>query len=502
MAAKTQQKHTLSKSTYVRGCKCLKSLYFYKHHYDLKAEVSDAQQAVFDQGHEIGKLAQSLFPGGTDCSVEPAWDYAAATAGTEKALSNKATVLYEGAFMYNNVFAALDILVIKRNGWYVYEVKSTTSVKEYHYTDASIQWYILKALGFPVKAMHIIHLNGNYERKKEIDPQRLFTIVDITANVVAEQVNIYERLPVMFNTLKAETIPNIQIGPQCGMYYGCDFEHVCWKSIHEQTFPVTEISRINQDKLWKLIESGVYCQTQIPDDFKLSPNQHMQVVANKTQTSPLPDTDAIADFLYDITFPIGFLDFETFSTAIPLFYNTRPYQQVPFQFSIHILDAEMQLKHYAYLGDGKSDPREALIVQMIEILKNTRSILCYNMNFESKRIQELAAAFPAYAKALWEIEDKLIDLIVPFRNRYVYHHKMNGSASIKQVLPALVPELNYDDLEIKEGGTASQQYLNLYNETDEAVVDQIRTGLLAYCEMDTYAMVVLYRYLKQLAETN
>ncbi len=176
---------------------------------------------------------------------------------------------------------------------------------------------------------------------------KLFATENVTAAALAEQANVQAQLPVLFNTLQGESVPAMSIGNQCAKYYGCDFAGHCWKHIHEAEFPVTGISRLNGNKLWQLIEEGVYCQKNIPSDFPLTANQLVQVNANKTGSSPEPDIEGIMEFLNDIEYPVAFLDFETFSSAIPLFDDVRPYQQVPFQFSIHLLEKNGKLTHAA-----------------------------------------------------------------------------------------------------------------------------------------------------------
>jgi hypothetical protein len=199
-----------------------------------------------------------------------------------------------------------------------------------------------------------------------------------------------------------------------------------------------------------------------------------------------------------VSSPVSFLDFETISTAIPLFDGTRPYQQVPFQFSLHCVNGSGEYRHYEYLGDGKTDPRPGLIKQLLALLPTKGSVFVYYMPFEKSRLQELAENFPQYSKQLNAICERLVDLIIPFRNRYIYHYKMNGSASIKSVLPALFPELDYSTLNISDGGMASLAYLNLSSLTDKKQIASTRANLLEYCKMDTHAMVKLYEYLNTL----
>jgi hypothetical protein len=494
--------HTLSKSTFVRGCKCLKSLYLYKFHYNLRDEVSQQQQSLFDQGNEIGTLARTLFPGGSDATVAPAYDYSASITRTQQILQSGCKTIYEAGFMHNGIYAAVDILVIRRDGWYLYEVKSSTTVKEYHTLDAAVQYYILKKLGYPVKQVSLVCINNQYVRHGAIEAEKLFSINDITTEAMRLQDYVEDQLEIMQRALKSGTEPNCRLGRQCSEFYPCDFRGHCWKQVNEAEYSVTAISRIG-DNLWDLVNRNIYCQSQIPWEyyFRLTPLQRQQIFCTVEQTSPPPQVREISSFLRDVSGPVSFLDFETIATAIPLFNGTRPYQQVPFQFSLHCYDGSGEYCHYEYLGDGKTDPRPELVKQLLANIPSQGSILVYYMPFEKSRLQELAECFPQYRKQLLAICDRFVDLIIPFRNRYVYDYKMNGSASIKSVLPALFPELDYSKLNISDGGMASLSYLNLSCLTDKNQITSIRENLLEYCKMDTWAMVKLYEYLNKLSQT-
>jgi hypothetical protein len=492
-------KPLLSKSTFVRGCKCLKALHLHKYHYNLKDEISKSKQAIFDQGHEVGQYARQLFPSGIDCTVHPAYDYPASIRKTAEVLAYRGTTLYEPGFIYNNVFAAVDILEVKKNGWHIYEVKSSTEVKEYHFLDAAIQYYILKGLKLPVTQVHVVTINSEYVRKGNIDPEQLFTIHNVTQQVQDLQAYIEDQLPMMFNILASPQMPNVDIGRQCSQYYDCDFKGHCWKRFDNVEFPVYTIKRLDEYKLWQLVRKNILCQSQVPNFFPLSDHQKIQVHANKRQASPKPNLPNIRAFLRTIEAPIAFLDFETFSSAIPLFDEVRPYQQVPFQYSVHVMQRDGKLVHDDFLGDGKTDPRRALVEKLIRVLKDAKTILCYYISFEKSRLRELQLLFPEYHTQLQDIIDKLADLIIPFRSKDVYHYKMNGSASLKSVLPALLPHPTYDHLEIQEGSSAPQAYLDLFLEHDNSAIKRLRAALLEYCKLDTYAMVELYRYLQSLS---
>jgi hypothetical protein len=491
-------KPILSKSTFVRGSKCLKSLYLYKHHYDLRDEVSQQQQAIFDQGHEVGMLARELFPAGTDCSVSPAYNYSESIKKTNEAIANGAKVIYEAGFVFNNVYVAVDILVQKKGRWFIYEVKSSTSVKDYHLLDAAIQLYVIQGCGLRVSQASIVHIDTGYVRNGNLDPKQLFNIADVTKEAKDYQSRIETELPVMLNVVASQTVPNMNIGAQCNKFYGCDFHGQCWKHFEDVEFPVYTISRLSEDKKWELIDNGILCQTQIGDSFSLSVNQRTQVFCNQNKSSLAPDVRALSEFISEIKFPVSFLDFETFNTAIPLFDNTKPYGQVPFQYSLHTVYESGELKHAEFLGNGKSDPRRALVEALINDIEPIGSVLCYYMSFERSRLEELADEFPQYRVKINQVISRLVDLIVPFRSKYIYDYRMNGSASIKDVLPALIPDLSYDDLEIGNGGDASQAYLDLLHECDDKIILATRTNLLEYCKLDTFAMVKLFDYIKGL----
>jgi hypothetical protein len=304
----------------------------------------------------------------------------------------------------------------------------------------------------------------------------------------------------MFNVVASQTVPNMKIGPQCSKFYGCDFEGQCWKHFENVEFPVYEISRISEEKKWELIDNGILCQSQIVDSFSLSVNQRTQVFCNQTRSAPAPDLRALAEFISEIQYPVSFFDFETFNTAIPLFDHTHPYGQVPFQYSLHTLYEDGRLTHKEFLGDGKTDPRENLVEQLLNDIEDKGSVMCYYMSFERSRLQELMVEFPQYADRIQNIIARLVDLIIPFRAKHIYHYKMNGSASIKDVLPALIPEFSYDDLEIGNGSDASQSYLNLREENNSDNMAATRKHLLEYCKMDTLAMVKLFDYIQGLVK--
>jgi len=482
----------LSKSTYLRGHQCLKRLWLHKRKPELRDDYSAQQEALFAQGTSVGELAQQLFPGGKDATPENYYDWKPAFEKTKKWIEQGEEVIYEAAFSFGNVMAALDILVRKDGEWHAIEVKSSTGVHEYHKTDCSLQYWVMNLCGITPDKFFLMHINNQYVRKGQLDVEELFTLEDITQEVLDRQSEVQPYLTDCFEILKEKKEPEIQVGHHCSDPFGCDFMGHCWK--HVPNYSVFNITRIGA-KGWDLYEKGIYNIKDVPNDYPLSEKQTNQVLGEKTRQEVFIK-DEIAPFIGGWEYPLYFFDFETIGPAIPIYDGTRPYEQYPFQYSLHVLAQNGTVNHYEFLGNGKLDPRINLIDKMIRELGRRGSIVTYNMGFEKGKIKALAEAFPMYAEPLLEINKRVVDLIIPFRKHWYYKPEMQGSASIKKVLPALIPNLSYSDLEIQEGGTASATYLAMCEGTFKGDVQKTRKDLLEYCKLDTWAMVEIYWHLK------
>ncbi len=486
--------HTLSKSSYVKGCQCPKALWLHKHRRDLIPPVPPAQQAVFDTGHAVGMLARQLFPGGVDLSPASPRDFGPSIEATRQAIADGAPVIYEAAFVHEGVLAALDILVRDRDGWKAYEVKSSTGVKDYHLTDAALQSWVIEGSGLSLADVSIVHLNNEYVRQGELDVQRLFTIASVKTRMAAERLAIPQRLAVLKDTLQQPQAPEMGIGPHCTAPFACDLMHHCWAHVPEGS--VFELAYA-RGRDWDLYRRGIMRLADIPDNEPLTTTQHRQVDAIKHGVSHV-DKAALRTWLAGLRYPLHHLDFETFSPAITPFDRTRPYQQIPFQYSIHVQNARGATpEHREHLADGHGDPRAELVRRLLEDIGPDGDILAYNAGFERMVLAELALAFPVHVSALQEIIGRIKDLRTPFQSGWYLVPAMNGRTSIKVVLPALVPSLSYSDLEIQEGGTASGMFQQLLNGRYTGDPTQLRNDLLAYCERDTYAMVKVLEVLEQ-----
>ncbi len=492
------KKHTLSKSTFIRGLQCEKSLYLYKHHYNLKDQISPQLQAIFNQGNMVGHLAQELFPGGVDASPSSHFKMQEAVVKTKAFIEAGETIIYEATFQYNGVLAALDILVKDEDGWKAYEVKSSTSVSETYINDAAIQYYAIVNSGIDLRNISIVHINNQYVKQGAIDIQELFTIASVYDRVQDVLPKIPNQVARFKEVIAKDTVPEINIGLQCSKPYNCDFKEHCWSHIPENS--IFDIANLWTSKKFELYERGVTTFEQIDlQSTSLNENQLLQVTSELNNTSCI-DRPKIKNFVDGLQYPLYFLDFETMGTAIPIFNQSKPYQQLVFQYSLHIKNEANKVTHREYLAkaDPNIDPREAFVKQLINDCGDAGHIVVYNVSFERSKLQDLISVYPQYENEISIIISRLIDLMIPFQKKWYYTPEMKGSYSIKAVLPALVPELSYQDLEIKEGGTASSRFAQMVNGTFEGDIEKTKQHLLAYCKLDTLAMVEIYKVLKAL----
>jgi hypothetical protein len=487
---------TLSKSQYIRGLQCHKSLWLYKNKPELRDTPNQAQESLFNTGYDVGELAKQLFLNGVEIEFDSS-NFDGMITKTKELMDNGCEVIYEATFKENGIFAMADILVKNGDAWDIYEVKASTSVKEYHLNDASIQWYALSN-SINLNKAYIVHINNSYIRNEKLDTQKLFSIVDVTDEVQNRLYQIpfnFEQMDLMLQ----DEMPNIDIGTHCSDPNACDFQGHCWSHIPSPS--IFNLYWMNGNKKFEMYYKGMKSYEDIPVDFSLNATQRLQVDTYKSK-KPYINKKIIKDFIDTVKYPINFFDFETFQNAIPRFDNQRPYMQIPFQYSLHILYEDGTIEHKEFLGDENRDPRNDLITQMLTDITPTGSIMAYNQSFEMSRIKELSNFDTNRKEELLALNERFVDLIVPFRKRGYYHPDFNGSFSIKSVLPAMFPnndELNYKKLgTIQNGGDAMDTFANLYLLKDNSKREEIRKDLLAYCHLDTLAMVRIFEKLREI----
>jgi predicted RecB family nuclease len=473
----------LSKSKFLAGLQCPKRLYLEIHARELATPFDEGTQAILDAGTRVGELARERYPGGVLVNVEY-FKAAEGLARTAALLADPAVaVLYEGFIQFEDVLVRPDILVRTHgNRWRLIEVKSTSRVKDEHLDDLAIQVYVLRGAGLAVDAICLMHVNTGYLYPGgTLDLQQLFLEQELTAEVANRQSEIPARLFEMRQTLSAPMPPGIEPDDHCYAPYECPFWEHCTKDK-----PARWIYHLpgSRQAFHDLTALGVQTIDDIPAGYPLQQIQQ-RVKDNVEWIGP-----ALRAALETVEYPVHHLDFETLSSAIPLYPNTRPYQAIPFQWSNHIESADGTVRHAEYLHTDTSDPREPFVRTLLRALGRGGSVCVYT-SYEQTILTALVEALPHLRHDLLGVIDRLWDLHPVIKAHY-YHPAFAGSYSIKTVLPAMAPHLAYDDLEVQEGAMASVQFHRMaFGDVNSAEQARIRTALLKYCERDTLAMVEL-----------
>ena len=480
----------LSKSKYCEGITCLKKLWLelYK-----KEEATNINESVLENGTEVGELARNLF--GKHINIEYDSNLDNMVKQTKKVLEeNDNVVVTEASFNYNNNFCSVDILVKRDDGYIIYEVKSSTEVKDIYIEDISYQYYVLSELGYSVFATCIVTINPSYVREGELDLNKLFIINDATYFVFNNYDRVISNIDYINKNI-TDKEPNIQLGKYCKKPYDCPYFNYCTKDLEKPN--IFDIKDMKFDTKLKLYKEQLISFKELLST-KINPKYKEQVEFELYDKEPKINKEYIKDFLDTISYPIYFLDFETYQEAIPSYDGIKPYMQIPFQYSLHILYEDGTLEHKEFLSESGIDPRRKLAEQLVKDIPLNSCTMAYNMSFEKTRIKELANLFPDLKEHLLNINDNMVDLMIPFYKRNYYTKEMQGSYSIKYVLPALFPndpELDYHNLPVvHKGDEASAAFINLKNLSKEEQ-EKVRNGLLVYCGLDTYAMVKIYEKL-------
>jgi len=462
---------------------CPKALYLAKNPPVFEFPPRPYLEAKFQSGNQVGLLAQQLFPGG----VEVPFDGLSVTeqiAQTQQLIDAGQRVIYEASFAFDGIFVKVDILVYDGDAWQIHEVKMGSSLKKVHCDDVAIQYYVLANCGLVISSAYLVHINNSYERQGEIDVQQLFTGEDVTDEAIERQAELPELIADLRQML-ACIEPDIDIGLHCNDPYECDFIPYCWQHVIENSIFDLKGRGI---KKFDYYYRGIFMLEDLPLN-ELNTAQRNQVEATLNQQDSI-NPDGIKEFLDSLWYPLCHLDFETFDTPIPPFDGTRPYQKIPFQYSLHTQErAGAEPVHTEYLVEPGHDPRRELAERLLAEIPEDACVLTYNQAFEKGVLRNLAELFPDLADALLVRLENVRDLMVPFRRRDVYRWQMRGSYSIKAVLPALVPDLSYDDMAVADGMAAMRAYHEMCALDDPVALAELRRGMLEYCCLDTLAMV-------------
>ena len=476
----------LTKSKYLSGLQCHKRLWYEKNHPERASSLSRAQHRTFRQGKEVGECARTLFRGGRLISAR---SLAESAEQTQIAIRDGVSCIFEATFIFENTWVKCDILQRDGDSWNLIEVKMSTSVKEEYLPDLAIQKYVLTACGIPISKTQLMHINNECTYP---DLSDLFITEDVTDRVDLLMDDMPNTIKALKTILDDDIEPDVLIGEQCNEPYPCPFKAYCWEAVPEEKSIFT-IPRLSWKKKDALIEESIFRISKIPTDFSLTDRQ--QAYVNYISDGrPETDKEAIKGKLSDLEYPIHFFDFETDNPAIPRFQGLRPYQQFPFQYSCHIWQSDGTVTHHEYLHSDTTDPRLPLVESLLDTVSDKGPVVVYYAPFENQILKGLAEFLPQYAESLQSIQSRLWDQLEIFRNHYK-HPDFDGSASIKSVLPVLVPSLRYDALDVQDGREAQAVWQLMLDSNSEREREEMIRNLKAYCKLDTQAMVEIHRVL-------
>ncbi len=449
-------------------------------------------------GNRVGDLARSYF--GAYDLVE----FGKKETMCEKTrhlIDKGAESICEAGFLYDDLYCAVDILHKNGDGYDIVEVKSSTHVSDIYVEDMAFQYYVLKNCDINVKRIYNMHIDNTYVFHDRLDIQGLFKIVDYTDLCRSKYDEVSQNIKDIRDALTGDAEPDTDIGQYCDSPYECAYKSYCFNQKGIPELSVFNIARMQARKKYEYYDKGILSyQDVIEQKTGLNDRQRMQVEASLYHKPPFVDKVGIKDFISSLSYPIYHLDFETYQLAIPEFEGCKPYEQIPFQYSLHIENEDHTVEHKEFLAKEGSDPRRVLAESLCRDIPENVCGLAYNMAFERRVIKGLAEMFPDLSAHLLNIRENLHDLMVPFQKGQYYCEAMQGSYSIKYVLPALCPgdpELDYHALEgVHNGQEASETFADMQNHTPEEIA-VMRKNLLKYCGLDTLAMVKVLEKLRE-----
>jgi hypothetical protein len=472
---------------------------------DLIKPPSAFDLKLMEDGNEVGELVQQLYPQGQSINLTKLEER---VNHTKRLMGKETEVIFEATFFFDGIEVRIDVLIKTKEGYEIREIKSSTTGNtndskkkkemELFIHDVSIQYYVLNALGIQISKSFVVLLDNTYTRNNALDVKALFEAIDVSQRVLDRQDSIPEKIHALKQVISDNKVePDVDIGAHCHINgKKCPAKEYCWQIQRNiPAYSVFEIFTLGNKSL-ALYADGIVKIEDIPDDYKLTAIQKFRIKHWKNKTG-FVNPEEIRKFISNLRFPLFHLDFETFNPAIPQYSDNRPYQHIPFQYSLHIEDKN-GLKHKEFLGNPRIDPREELICRLLSDIKGNSSVIVYS-NYESRIIKELAKDFPEYMDELLSIHERIIDFAKIFQYRHFYSYKLKNKFSIKEVMPLCVPNMKDKYRDLKENGKVSNgeeammAFKKLLIENDSAKIEKIRRELLDYCELDTLSTVETLR---------
>ena len=480
--------YRLSKSKILSGRQCQKRLYLETHHPEY-AKNNVAASGRMKIGDQVGDIARQLIPGGV--FLDGSFTLREALDETTRLLTQKNNaIIFEATFSAAGLLVRGDILYKNDSDCRLYEVKSSTTVKAYHLNDCAIQSWVMEQAGYPLTEIYLRHINNQFVYTAPGDYNGLFKDEPISQAIEGLKAQVPEWQAMCQSTLSG-SLPDIEPGDHCNKPFPCPFKsHCCTEE--QADYPVSSLPQAGKLSC-QLAEEGILAIGDIPEN-RLKSSKHKRIREAVLSGKPYIGSEA-STFINSLPYPRYYMDFETISFAAPVWIGTRPYRQLPFQWSCHVEQADGNLEHHEFLDVTGNAPMKGFIETLIKTTGDAGPVLVYNASFERMILKDIAAFFPEYAEPIERIIERLVDLLTITRN-YYYHPDMHGSWSIKAVLPTIEPELDYSKLEgVHHGGEAQSAYLEcITSEPGKEKREQTIWDMKRYCELDTYAMVAIARF--------
>lgn len=482
----------LSKTQFLYFLQCPKYLWLYKNKKDLLEGEDDLDYKQL-QGETVEFWVYKQFKDGIDCKTENGiFDD---IDNTKKVIDSGNKVLMQSSFFDGEIFCRNDLLVFNdlSSRWDLVEVKATTEVKDLHIVDLAFQKECLVRCGLEIGKIYVYFVNNEYIKKGEINPDELIRKEDVTDRVNFIEISIKEKIRQALDFIK-ENIkePDVKILKQCFDPYECGFVDYCWKNVPEHS--VYDLS-LKEDHLIELVNQNKLNIEDVPEGYITRENKQNYYLA-KIKNEILIDGKNIRGELSKLSYPLYFLDYESYSPAVPLFDGFHPYQQMVFQYSLHIIrDSGFEVEHYEFLATEWENPVPPLLEKLTSDIGGLGTVIVWNESFEKTRNKEMANMYPEFKDRLLSINDRIYDLGIPFKDGYYIHKDFKGSWSIKAILPVVIPWLSYKELNIQGGGDASASYRELIGMENKKEKESLKNDMLQYCGLDTLAMVEIFKKL-------
>ena len=471
-------------------------LWIKKHAKHLMPPIDDALQARFDEGHAFEPLVESLYPNLIRLGFNNYSEYLEMPSKTNEAWKNGAEVVSQGRYETGSITCISDIVRKDGDAFILTEIKSSSSAKTEHALDLAFQKIVLEGAGYPIKKCEVAHVNSSYVRTGEINPTELTAFADITEEVENLIEGTRSRIEQAIRVAEAYNMPDP--APERAKLKS----YTEWLGIRQKMPPLLPedsihfLPSMDAERAAQLIKEGVSTVDQIKDITVLKPSTRKYLAA-KADGQRIVERDKLNAFLSEISYPIYYFDYEASQSLLPPWDGTSPYQQVPFQYSLHILrEPNGKVEHREYLHKDRLNPMLSLIESLKANVGSEGSILVWYESYEKSRNNEMAEIYPEAADFLNAFNDRIIDLMKPFSQGMVRDEAFLGSSSIKKVLPALIPDLRYDDLGIQEGEAAARKWKAVtLGDVAETEREKVYLDLIEYCKLDTLAMVEIHKKL-------